>query len=163
MSVHSLHPVGISGQNFASLRALSDGAESKVTRLEFRSFGVVKQRQGELPLKDFLVADPPWASSHSTDFFAANAITTLTHHRLSRLQAPRTAKEARVFRDRTSPSRLGQQHTIAIRELFPKPAQKQHFSFTPSELVLPASGGLLLFSCTSGRAIESNSAWEVRR
>jgi hypothetical protein len=57
MRVDSLRSVGNPDQNSANPCALSDGEASKVTRLEFRSSGVVQQRQGELLLRDFIATD----------------------------------------------------------------------------------------------------------
>lgn len=162
MRVDGLRSVENPDQNSASPCALSDGEATKVTRLEFRSSGVVRQPQGELLLRDFIATDPLSSNSHFTDFFAAKTITALVYRRLSRLQVLRTAKGARVFSARALPSRPSPQHTSAARDIFWEPIQKQHSSFTPSEPVLPVSCGLLPMSCTRGVSIERNSAREAR-
>ena len=141
------------------LRTLSDGVTSKVTCLEFRSSSVVQPERRELPLRGFLAAHPSPPHVHLTDFCAGKIVMARPCRRLPRFRVLRTAKDVRECSGHSFSSEFGPQHPAAIKDIFSEPVQKQHFSFTPSESVLPTSRMPLQLSCTSGRVLERHTTW----
>lgn len=142
------HPLGseksVVGENTS--RDLSDSVIRLLARLEFSFFGVAKQHQGGLLLPDYIAADSFSGGSHLPNNTAANRATASVCPEYSSPHAIRVAKETRVFSDPAFPSGLHPQQTPAARDVASVADQQQLFSFTPSELVFPASSTSFLIN-----------------